>query len=239
MSRPLWIARRTAAVLRREGAAGTIRRIVKHARIALGITSSEVRRYRQAKAQADLRFDTERGVDTGGTQNLGGLTIPSPNASLGVAHIATVPGHFHRALGLLDIDPKGCTFVDLGAGKGRALLMAADYPFAAIVGVEFAHELYEICERNLARTGDPRITCLLQDAEAFAYPATDLVIYMNNPFDAPLVERVARRLEAAFRSDPRTVRLVYTNPNAAWVFAHQPWFSVASDKGAEVFGLRA
>ncbi|WP_282595922.1 hypothetical protein [Altererythrobacter sp. TH136] len=44
MSQALWIARRTAAVLRREGAAGTIRRIVKHARIALGIPSSEVRR---------------------------------------------------------------------------------------------------------------------------------------------------------------------------------------------------
>ena len=68
------------------------------------------------------------------------LTIDSPNAVLGGSHIATGPHQFASAMSGLDIDPRGCTFVDLGSGKGRALIMAAGYPFACIVGVEFAEE---------------------------------------------------------------------------------------------------
>lgn len=233
-----WIMRRTAAVARREGLRGTAARIVKHARIVLGVPDPAIRAYRQAKAESDRAYDAERGVDTGGTQNLAGLTIRSPNAALGGAHIATVPAHFHRAMAMLDIDPEGSAFVDLGAGKGRALLMAADYSFARIVGVEFAEELHGICLANIAKADDPRIACELADAEAFTYPAGDLVVYMNNPFDAALVERIARKLVALAQSASRTIRVVYTNPAAAHVFTGPPWFSVASAPGVEVFGLR-
>jgi SAM-dependent methyltransferase len=234
-----WIARRTLAVARREGLLGTLERIVKYVRLMLGIPSAEIREYRRFKAEADQAFDEEWGVDTGGTQLLAELTIDSPNAALGGSHIATGPRQFHRAMSGLDIDPANCTFVDLGSGKGRALMMAADYPFAAITGVEFAEELDAIARRNLARLGDPRVTCHLGDAEEFDYRPTDLVVFMNNPFDPPLVERIARRLEATLRDHPRTVRVVYINPCTTDAFARPPWFHVAEVSGGDVFGLGA
>jgi SAM-dependent methyltransferase len=234
-----WIARRTLAVARREGPLGAIQRIVKYLRLMLGIPSAEIREYRRFKAEADRAFDEQWGVDTGGTQLLADLTINSPNAVLGGSHIATGPRQFHRAMSGLDIDPATCTFVDLGSGKGRALMMAAGYPFAAITGVEFAEELDAIARRNLARLGDPRVTCHLGDAETFDYPLTDLVVFMNNPFDPPLVERIARRLEATARAHPRTIRVVYINPCAPEVFAGTHWFRVAEVSGGDVFGLRA
>jgi SAM-dependent methyltransferase len=229
---------RTVAVARREGLLGTLQRIVKYVRLTLGVPSADIREYRRFKAEADRAFDEEWGVDTGGTQLLADLTIDSPNAALGGSHIATGPRQFHRAMSGLDLDLANCTFVDLGSGKGRALMMAADYPFAAITGVEFAKELDAIARRNLARLGDPRISCHLGDAEAFDYPSTDLVVFMNNPFDPPLVERVARRLEATARANPRAVRVVYINPCAAGVFARAPWFHVAEVSGGDVYGLR-
>lgn len=232
-----WIARRTVAVARREGLLGTLQRIVKYLRILLGVPSRESREYRRFKDETDRAFDEAHGADTGGTQFLLDLTIDSRNAALGGSHIATVPRQFHSAMSGLDIDPRGFTFVDLGSGKGRALMMAADYPFGAITGVEFARELDAVCRRNLERLGDPRVTCELGDAEQFDFPLTDLVVFMNNPFDPPLVERIAHRLVASARAHPRTVRVVYINPCAPELFEREPWYHLASVSGGEVFGL--
>jgi hypothetical protein len=234
-----WVVRRTIAVLQREGLMGTAQRIIKHVRIAIGLPSQKSRRYKLDKERADRAFDEALGVDTGGTTHLLEMTIQSPNAALGVSHIATGPGHFHGAMKALDIDPAGFTFVDLGSGKGRCLLMAADYPFAAITGIEFAQEMHEICQRNLEKFGDPRISCQIGDAEHFVYPDTDLVVFMNNPFDRPLVEKIAQKLAASIHERPRTLRLVYVNPRAPDLFSVAPWFRVGSAEGSEVFGLHA
>jgi len=40
-------------------------------------------------------------------------------------------------------------FIDLGSGKGRTLLMASDYPFRRIVGVELLLALHQIAQENL------------------------------------------------------------------------------------------
>jgi hypothetical protein len=37
----------------------------------------------------------------------------------------------------------------LGSGKGRALLVASELPFAKIIGVELSRELHRIAEQNL------------------------------------------------------------------------------------------
>jgi predicted RNA methylase len=41
------------------------------------------------------------------------------------------------------------TFVDIGSGKGRALIIAAEYAFKRIIGVEYSPSLATICRRNL------------------------------------------------------------------------------------------
>lgn len=238
MSGSSWLARRTLAVIRREGVIGTVQRVVKHGRIAIGLPSRESRDYRRRKEAADRAFDEARGVDTGGTQHLIDLTIRSANAALGVSHIATGPAHFRAAMRTLDVDPRGYAFVDLGSGKGRALLMAAEYPFAKIVGVEFAEELHAICQQNLARVGDPRLSCRLGDAENYEFPSGNLVVFMNNPFDKPVVQRIATRLANSGDADRSVTRLVYVNPRAPEVFADPPWFDVGSTDGVRVFGLR-
>jgi tRNA1(Val) A37 N6-methylase TrmN6 len=41
------------------------------------------------------------------------------------------------------------TFVDGGAGKGRALLLAAELPFRKVIGVELNEALARIAQRNV------------------------------------------------------------------------------------------
>lgn len=235
----IWVARRTQAVLRREGVLGTSARVIKYVRLAMGLPSAEtvaLLRKRDDEAQA---FDANLGLDTGGTLPLYDLTINSENAILGGSYIATGQNQFRNAMAHLDIDVAGCTFVDLGSGKGRVLMMAADHPFAAITGVEFAEELHEVCERNLELFGDTRLSSHLGDAEHFELPETGLVVFMNNPFDPPLVDRIRQKLEESFHKNPRAVRVIYINAAAPELFAQAPWRSIGSGPGVEVFALAA
>jgi len=225
------------AVARREGAWGTAQRLVKYARLALGFPTQETRDYyawRDAEAQA---FDSELGLDTGGTVHVFDLTVASPNVAHAGPYIAAGPEHFASAMALLDVDVAGSTFVDLGSGKGRALMLAAEWPFAAITGVEFAAELHDVCLANIARFGDARISNVLGDAEQFAWPPGDLVVFMNNPFDRPLVQRVVARLTADLRANPRRARVVYLNPAAPDLFVAAGWRVVADEGSRVVFAL--
>lgn len=72
---------------------------------------------------------------------------------------------FHEMVDALahhaDLDFAEFTFVDLGSGKGRALLMASDYPFRRIVGVELLPALHQIAELNLAQYRSDSQKCLV------------------------------------------------------------------------------
>ena len=70
---------------------------------------------------------------------------------LGVFHSAYQPTErelFHEMMDALaqetNLDFRAFTFIDLGSGKGRTLLMASDYPFRRIMGVELLPSLNEI-----------------------------------------------------------------------------------------------
>jgi SAM-dependent methyltransferase len=100
------------------------------------------------------------------------------------------------------------TFVDLGCGKGRALLLAEEYEFKKIVGVDFSARLARIAERNAAQTGSSRISVLHGDAREFDFPAGPLVVFLYNPFSARITRSIMQRL--AFHPD--TFYIAYVNP---------------------------
>lgn len=231
------VARRAVAVVEREGLWGAFLRGLKYVGLAFGLQSRETREYYAKREREAREFDSALGMDTGGTTHLFNLTTNSPNVEHAGPFIATSPAQFEEAMAMLDVDPAGMTFVDLGSGKGRALFMAAKFPFARITGVEFAEELHATSEDNIRRFGDARIDNALGDAEQFVYPDGDLVVFMNNPFDRPLVERIVAKLEQTVRENPRVLRVVYINQAAADLFRHSPWFTVAEAEGRVVFGI--
>ena len=170
---------------------------VERIRAALGVPSSAWTAYHRRKAALDAAFDASRGYETGGVQHLCNLTVASPNVVHGVNHVASDPEEFANAMADIEIEIAGSTFVDLGAGKGRAVLLAAEYPFARLVGVEFAMELHAAAKTNVARYADigdaSRIELIHGDAALYEFPSTAVVIYLFNPFGAPIVARVGAR----------------------------------------------
>jgi SAM-dependent methyltransferase len=105
------------------------------------------------------------------------------------------------------------TFVDIGCGKGRALLIAAEFPFRRLLGVELAPELCAVANANLALNPDwtSRISITNGDATTFVYPEGPLFIFLYTPFLVPLVRRFMANLEGQLRRSPRPAYLLYAN----------------------------
>ena len=119
------------------------------------------------------------------------------------------------------------TFVDLGCGKGRALLLASRSPFRQVLGIELDGDLAAIAQANLHAFHAPWQQChalavLHADATAIDLPPTPILLYLYHPFLAPALKRVLRRLERSLRQNPRELWLVYINPEAAHVLRGFP-----------------
>jgi SAM-dependent methyltransferase len=151
-------------------------------------------------------FDQVNGTDTGGRVPLWRFRIPYPSARFGASYLSPSPTRIRDALGNV---PRHATLVDLGSGKGRALIIAARMGFRRVIGVEFAAELADIARRNLALTGS-RAEVILGDAGEYAFPGGPLGIYLYNPFSGEIMRKVAAQLEG--RSEETWV--AYLNPGS-------------------------
>ena len=160
-------------------------------------------------AARDNPFDREHSTDTGGTVPLFKLDIKSPNVKYGRHYTATPGQGVHNALKAIAEDFGEFTFVDLGCGKGRVLLVAADYGFKQLIGVEFAPQLAEIARSNCRELSRVRIE--VEDASSFRFPAGKLVVYLFNPFGEPVMRPVIKNL----LSHRETVWVAYYNPVCA------------------------
>jgi hypothetical protein len=108
-------------------------------------------------------------------------------------------------------------FLDLGSGKGRTLLMASDYPFRRIVGVELLQALNDAAQDNICKYRSESQKCFAMesicgDAAEFALSVEPTVLFLFNPFREPGLRRMIENLEQSLRDHPRLVYVLYHNP---------------------------
>jgi SAM-dependent methyltransferase len=108
-------------------------------------------------------------------------------------------------------------FIDLGSGKGRTLLMASDYPFLRILGVELLPGLHRTAQENLGSYQSESQKCfalesICGDATEFLFPSAPTVLYLFNPFPESGLRRMIANLERSLDADPRAVYVLYHNP---------------------------
>jgi hypothetical protein len=178
---------------------------------------------RRRQRYGDAEFDWDYRVDT--TSG----TVGWRNRLLGMFHSPYQPTEatlFHemmaglRELGVMDFGE--FVFVDLGSGKGRTLLMASDYPFRRIVGVELLPELHRAALENLRKYKSEQQKCFAMesicgDAAEFVFPAEPIVLYLFNPLPEAGLRKMIANLEESFRKKPREVYVLYHNPLLAQV----------------------
>ena len=118
---------------------------------------------------------------------------------------------------LRDLKPTSSdVFVDLGSGKGKALLMAARLPYRRVVGVEIDGELVESAQNNLAR--DRRRSRAgsveMEVADILEWPIPDdaTTIFMFNPFFGETFHAALEKVFDSYDRNPRDLHVVYGFP---------------------------
>jgi hypothetical protein len=109
-------------------------------------------------------------------------------------------------------------------------LMAADYPFRRVLGVELLPALHQVAQENLNayKSGSQRcfaVEAVCGDAREIVFSNEPIVLYLFNPLpEAGLIELMAN-LDRSLNQFPRTVYLLYHNPLLEHVLAGYPAFN--------------
>ena len=187
--------------------------------------------------------DDVYGTDTGGRLAPGEVDIPAARRATATMYL---PTNDHDLAAMLAALPwpaarrRRATFVDLGSGKGRVVLLAALGHFREVVGVELSPVLHATAVRNLARmraagAALSPVRLVHDDAVGFEPPAGPLIVFLYHPFRAPIAAQVMARLRASLEAAPRPVAILYGHPSvqppfADAIFDHERMFArVAQD----------
>ena len=104
--------------------------------------------------------------------------------------------------------------MDMGCGAGRAICVAAQYPFSRVIGIEIDERLCALAERNARRLRRhavrPEIICA--DAAKYRVPDDITVVFLYNPFSGEVLKTALTQVLKSFDRAPRRLRLAYANP---------------------------
>ncbi len=149
-----------------------------------------------------------------------------------ILYLPSPPGVTRWALKNAGIRHADFSFVDLGCGKGRVLMLASEFDFRKVVGVEISAELCEVARRNAVAFRPPTrksgIEVQNADATRCDFPETDLLVHMYHPFDPEITVKVFEHLGRSLAAKPRRVVVAYLLYTAAVPaveagFARIPW----------------
>lgn len=144
------------------------------------------------------------------------------------AYFGVAPSVFRRLVAKWQRDGrraamKQYTFVDVGAGMGRGMLLACEMGFSEVWGVELNPVLAAIARKNLQRwrvdgrlMEGQRLRLIEGDATELKLPAGPVLLFLFNPFEARVMGKFLRSVEAqravgdaAVNANP--VELLYVN----------------------------
>jgi len=172
----------------------------------------------------DMRYglDTERGVE------LGDLDVKSDNKGRGEPYQPVRVRQFRKLMNALDF-PSDSVFVDLGSGKGRALLLASEYGFKRVVGVEFSPELCQVARCNWSayrKKSGIGVDVQIVEADVADYEIEDdeNVFFLNNPFDGVVLDKVLKNIGRSVEKKHRQVWLIYNHPQHRDIIERQTLF---------------
>ncbi len=184
-------------------------------------------------------FDTAHGTETGGLIPAENLLTGHPSDQHVTAYYGIAPSILRSLIDIwLDRTAppfaiERYTFLDIGAGKGRAMLVAAESPFEEILGVELNPSLAEVAQKNIrialqqdlieAQLLSP-IRLLQGDALTLSFPETPAIAFLFHPFEAPLLRKFLRLIEAQFATRPGQIDILYVNAEHAPVLDRNPAF---------------
>jgi SAM-dependent methyltransferase len=157
------------------------------------------------------RFDAKYHIDTQMPVAIADLETTAPGAKFANRYQGSPVAVLHRIIRRLKVDRQRFTFIDLGSGKGRVLLIAGQYPFKSIIGVEFSKTLHDIALTNIQKFAAAgaiytSVTSINCDAGDFDFSGIgDKFVFCYNSFAADLMLRVLDNLGAPTHNPGETI----------------------------------
>jgi predicted RNA methylase len=112
--------------------------------------------------------------------------------------------------------PREGAFVDLGSGKGKALLIAAMLPYQRVVGVEIDEELSLTARENIERRRGKRraaaVQCVTASVTDWEVPDDASIVFMHNPFFGETFKSAMKNVFASYDRNPRDIHIIYMFP---------------------------
>ena len=180
----------------------------------------------------DLDYDWDHRVNTTGA------ALPWRTRLLGLLNSVyqpIPPEQFREIMSALsahlepDTDFSQFTFIDIGAGKGRALLLASEFAFRRIIGVELLPELVEIARENAREFQRRGMRCgielVCEDATNFNFPAEPAVVFLFNPLPRAALQTLIQNLDRSLHQNPRPVYVAYANPIFEQIIGNTRWLT--------------
>lgn len=190
-------------------------------------------------------FDQIHGVDTSGLVPAKHLVTGHANDEHVTAYYGVAPSILRTLIGRWreTVPPhpiSSYTFIDIGAGKGRGIMVASEFPFRRVIGVELNPAMAAVARENVVRwnamhAGDPTaervapIEVLEQDALQLELPPGPVLLFLFHPFEAPVLKALIRSIETQFGARAKSDRepvldLLYVNAECANVLDKHPAF---------------
>jgi SAM-dependent methyltransferase len=191
-----------------------------------------------ANVVMDLHFDWRYGTDTLRWVGTAALEANTANQSHSAPYRATKVRPLLSLLRRLDL-PRDSWFVDIGSGKGRVLLIASQYGFRKVVGIEFSKTLCAMARENVdifcgkvPRTSP--IEVVEADATTYQFHTDERVLFMYNPFDAHIMSHLVENIRKSLDESPRRIWVIYNTPQHHDVLKNAGFFK--SDEFYEIGG---
>ncbi len=180
-------------------------------------TAKSLRRNEANRSEFDLTHGVDTDSDFEEWTHLSDLNIPSPNWLDGNPYLPIEPERFRRVMTSLDIEFETYTFIDFGSGKGRGLLLASEFPFRRVIGLEFSPELHSVAESNIRRCEISTRVCrdvqsINLDFVRWVLPPEPLVLFFFDPCRGRVFSEVMTRIGQSLRECPRPLYVAYVAP---------------------------
>lgn len=178
-------------------------------------------------------IDIEYGTDTSGLVDAPTLRDATLVGQLR-PYMGSQPTIIRRALDTLG-NVTGYTFIDIGCGKGRPMIVASEYAFALALGYDISADLVRTANANAAKIAQrfpyrPPIRAIAANVRDLTLPAGNVVVFLFNPFGPELMTALRQKLEAGLANGTiQHLFVVYDNPVCGEVFDSSPllqrWFA--------------
>ena len=104
------------------------------------------------------------------------------------------------------------TILDIGCGKGSAMLAMLKFPFARVDGIELSKEISEIAIRNLTKLKKQRWQIFNGDAITYKDYNAHTMLYLYNPFPEEIMRHVVANIHSSIAGREQEMLVIYNNP---------------------------